>query len=357
MKRLLDLLHSRFHIPIGIVFGRLRFVLHSTFYIPIGIFFGRLRFVLHSTFYIPIGIFFGCLRFFLHSTFYIPIGIFFGRLRFVLHSTFYILHSKNARRAFTLLELVIFTAIFSVTIIAFISVLISITRTQVRQTAVTEVNQQSQFVLQAVQYYVERSSVIDIADNTATTSATLRMPASIDGDASNEDPTLIFASGTQIFSKVGTNPAQALTSTRVLVSNFTMTKRSNAPAKDSLSVSFTISYNTANPQQQFIQSLTSSVARVNAASFDSNLTPVTNTQKIGTGSTYWQSINDALYFNGSYAGVGTGVTNYGSPFQVRGGDIFIDQSASGIILRNGVNCWRLSVTSGGIATTTSATCQ
>jgi hypothetical protein len=129
-------------------------------------------------------------------------------------------------------------------------------------------------------------------------------------------------------------------------------------------VSFTISYNTANPQQQFMQSLVSSVARVNAASFDSNLTPVvTNSQKIGLSSGYWQSINDAIYFNYSspnmYTGIGTGVTAYGSVFQIRGGDVYVDNAASGVILKSaGGTCYRLYVTNGGVATTSgSVSCQ
>lgn len=207
--------------------------------------------------------------------------------------------SRRRRDGFTLIEMVIFTAIFSVTIIAFISVLISITRTQVRQTAVTEVNQQSQFVLQALQYYTERSSLIEASTSDATTTVKLRMQTAA------EDPTLIFASGTQIFSQVGADPAQALTSSKVTISNFSLAKRSNAPGKDSLAVSFSISYNTNNPQQQFSQALQSAVARVNAATFDSGIYPnADNSLKLGATSQTWQSINDTIYFSSGKVGIG-----------------------------------------------------
>lgn len=230
----------------------------------------------------------------------------------ILLSTFYFLFSKGKRSAFTLIEMVVFTAIFSVTIIAFISVLISITRTQVRQSAVSEVNQQSQFVLQALQYYVERSSVIETDSFSATTTIKLRMTNTL------EDPTLVYASGTQIFSKVGADPAQALTSNKVTISNFSMAKKSNAPGKDSLAVSFSISYNTQNPQQQFAQALQSSVARVNAATFDSGVFPnADGTLKLGATSQTWSSINDTIYF--SAGKVGVGVSGPTQVLEVNGG--------------------------------------
>jgi hypothetical protein len=245
--------------------------------------------------------------------------------------------------------MVVFTAIFSVTIIAFISVLISITRTQVRQTAVAEVNQQSQFVLQALQYYTERSSLIETDSNAATTSIKLRMTDTL------EDPTLVFASGTQIFSKIGSDPAQALTDNKVVISNFFMAKRSNPSGKDSLSVSFTIAYNTLNPQQQFSQALQSSVARVNAATFDSGIFPnADNTLKLGATSQTWQSINDVIYFSSGKVGVG------GTPsalFQVHNGDAYIDNSSNGLVLKSsGGTCYRLTVTDAGAATTTAISC-
>ncbi len=270
------------------------------------------------------------------------------RLGDFLSTIHYLLFSGRKRSAFTLIEMVIFTAIFTVTIIAFISVLISITRTQVRQSAVSEVNQQSQFVLQALQYYVERSSLIETTSTEAGTSITLRMKSSF------EDPTLIFASGTQIYSKVGTDPAQALTSDKVMVSNFSMTKKENAPGKDSLAVSFSISYNTTNPGQQFSQALQSAVARVNAATFDSGIFPnADNALKIGATSQSWQSINDAIYFSGSKVGIGG---TPGALFQVHGGDVYVDDSARGLILNSGSGCFRIKINTSGNLATSSIAC-
>lgn len=272
-----------------------------------------------------------------------------------LSTIYYSLSTGGKRSAFTLIELVIFTAIFSVIIIAFISVLVSITRTQVRQTAVTEVNQQSQFVLQAMQYYVERSSAIEGNPDAATTSIKLRMTSLA------EDPTLVFASGTQIYSQVGTSTAQAITSNRVLVSNFSMAKHSNSGGKDTLAVSFVISYNTANIQQQFTQSISSAVARVNAATFDSDINPAVNgTQNIGNNTTYfWSSINGILKFNSSdNNAVGVGIVP-GSGFngiQIHNGDIYMDTAANGLVLKNGASCYRYTANSSGNLVSSTATC-
>lgn len=250
--------------------------------------------------------------------------------------------------------MVVFTAIFTVTIIAFISVLVSITRTQVRQTAVAEVNQESQFLLQSIQYFVERSSLIEAPANSATTTVKLRLPT--DSGANSQDPTTIFASGTAVYAQSANAAVIPLTSDKVIVSNFTLTKYSNPPGKDSLAVNFTMSYNTSNPQQQFAQSLEFAVARVNAATFDSGVFPSigASSYKLGSSTSTWQSVNDVLYFNGSNVGVGVTPNTL---FQVHGGDMYVDSAGSGLILKSaGGSCYRVTVSNGGAIATTSLAC-
>jgi len=256
------------------------------------------------------------------------------------------------RQGFTLLELIVFVAIFSFTIIGFISILISITKVQVKQGSSAEVSQQSQYILQTLQYYVEKSSLVEADTNTASSSLKLRMSATA------EDPTLIFASGTTIYIKVGSGEDLPLTSDRVSISNVTFTKRSSTPAKDSVSIGFTISYNTQNLQQQFSQAFSSSVMRVNAATFDSNVNPnAGGTLILGDGTNYWKSINGTIYFNGENVGIATGVTVPNSRLQIAGGDVYVSNAGSGVILTSpGGTCYRLAVTDGGTATTTSLAC-
>ena len=100
------------------------------------------------------------------------------------------LETKNC--GFTILELLIFSAVLVLVMIGFITVLVSITKVHVRQTSSANVNQESQFLLQTIQYYVERSSMIDLAANTATSTLKLRMPAS------STDPTYIYLSSSTV---------------------------------------------------------------------------------------------------------------------------------------------------------------
>jgi len=203
------------------------------------------------------------------------------------------------RASFTILELLLFSAIFSVLVVVFVTILVSVTRVQVRQEAVTEVNGQSQFILQTVQRYVERSSLVDMAAGVPSSTLTLRMASS------SGDPAVIYASGTVAYVTEAGGAPQPLTTSKVSVSNLTFTKRSNPGGHDSVDISFTVSYNTASIQRQFALIFETAIARVSAATFDSNVVPTTsNTYKLGVNSQDWQSINNTIFFSGSNVGIG-----------------------------------------------------
>lgn len=230
----------------------------------------------------------------------------------LLHSTFYFLFSK--KKGLSLIEVLIFVAIFSVIMVAFITILVVITRIQTRQQAAAEVNQQSQFLLQQVQYYIERSSLVELNQDVATSTLKLRMAAS------SEDPTYIYLSGSTVYlQQTATGTAQAMNSSKVTVSNLNFfVKRSNPPGHDSVSVSFTVAYNTASIQQKFSETLQTAIARVSAATFDSNVVPSsTATYKLGVSGSIWSSVNDLIYFSGS--NVGIGVSSPGQTLEVNGG--------------------------------------
>lgn len=252
---------------------------------------------------------------------------------------------------FTLLEIIIFTGIFTIVVVAFLGVLVSVTRVQVRQLAETEVNTQSQFLLQTIQYYVERSAAVDISADTAVSTLTLRM------SSSSEDPTTIRLSGTTAeFRETSGGTWQPLTSDSVEVTNLSFVKRTNAPGKDTVSVNFTIRYATDNIQRRFTQSLVSAVARVSAATFDSSVNPsAAGSLDLGATSGDWRSVNNTLFFSG--ANVGVGIASPAAKFQVSGGDIYIDTAARGVIMRsaNGT-CWRTTTTNAGALSTAAVTC-
>lgn len=202
---------------------------------------------------------------------------------------------------FTLIELLIFTAIFLSVSIALITILVIFSDIQAQQTSVVEVNQQSQFVLQSIQRYIEDAVLIEIPPDQATSTLKLRMATQA------TDPTYIFASGSTAYVKetdVGTSTS--LTTDDVVVNTLEFIKRSHPPAHDSVQITLTISFNTTNPKQSFSQTLASTIARVSAATFDSDVVPPLGANlNIGVLSQPWKSINDLIYFVSGDVGIGT----------------------------------------------------
>lgn len=224
----------------------------------------------------------------------------------------------KTRAAFTLLELLIFLGIFTAIIVSFMGVLVVVNRVQVRQSSSIEVAQQSQFLLQAIQYNVERSSLVEMTTDLATSTLKLRV------SSSTADPTYIYLTSGRVYLKeTDAGAPQPLTSTRVNVTSLTFTKRANVPSKDSVAVSFTVEYVTNNLQQRASQSFATAIARVSAATFDSNVVPATNNlYKIGSIAGDWQSINSTIYFGGAgnaYVGIGPGLSSPQQRLEIDGG--------------------------------------
>src|SRR5438105_4587079 len=98
------------------------------------------------------------------------------------------MNMKSRRKfanGFTLIEMIVFVALFSVVMAAFTLIFINVAGVESREGNQVEVQSQSQFLLQTVQYYIERSSLVDIPAGVATSTLKLRM------SSSTEDPTII----------------------------------------------------------------------------------------------------------------------------------------------------------------------
>ena len=230
-------------------------------------------------------------------------------------STYYLLPTTYSRKGFTVIELLIFSAIFAVVSIAFVAILLTITRVQLRETSIAEVSQQSQFLLQSIQRYIENSSLIEMSADVPTSTLKLRMPSLAN------DPTYIYLSSSTVYVKeTNGGAAVPLTSSRVLVSTLNFTRRANASGHDSVAVSFLVEYNTSNIQQKASRALTTAIARVSAATFDSDIrASSTNTYKIGAATQEWQSINNTIFFSGSNVGIGPGAVSPQQRLEVDGG--------------------------------------
>lgn len=218
-----------------------------------------------------------------------------------------------------MVELMIFSAIFSLAALAFLSTLVYVGRIQARQSAQAEVAGQSQYLLQTIQRYVEQSSVVE-NDTNPTNLLKLRT------SSSTEDSVQIYLSGTTVYiqkkTAAGATTVNPLTSSKVNVTSLSFQKKQNSGASgqghDSVNVSFMMTFNSPNTQWQFANAFQTTVARVSAATFDSNVSPNTGgSLTLGDNTYSWKSINNVLYFNGS--NVGIGVSAPGAPLEVNGG--------------------------------------
>lgn len=217
------------------------------------------------------------------------------------------------RNGFTLVEMLIAISIFTVIVVAFIGILTVVTQVQVQSSSSSAVNQESQFLLQKLQYYVQAASIIDIPTSTPT--STLKF----DVASSSLDPSYItLASGTVYLQQAG-GPLQPLTSNRVTVSNLSFTRQANPPGHDSVSISYTINYNTSNLAQAFSQLFQTSIAQVSAATFDTGIYPSAAAEPLGTSGNIWSPINGIIYTNGGNVGIGPGETSPWQQLEVNGG--------------------------------------
>ncbi len=199
-------------------------------------------------------------------------------------------------KGFTLIEIILYTAIFAVVGSLTVGILLTVTQVQQRESASAEVTGQLNFVMQTIQRLVSKSSNIEIEPGVTTSSLKLRM------EDPTKDPTcLSLVDGViKLAEGSGTNPnncttiTSELTNSRVIVNTFNFKKFVQYPGHDTVSIDLTMTYNTANPKGQVQRTLSSAIARVSAATFDSNLLPGSATFEIGQAGAPWQN----LYLSG-----------------------------------------------------------
>jgi prepilin-type N-terminal cleavage/methylation domain-containing protein len=217
------------------------------------------------------------------------------------------------KKGFTLIEMLMAISLFAIVAVSFIGILALVTQIQVQSSSSTAVNQESQFLLQKLQYYIGSASLVDIPTSTVTSTLKLEMASS------SLDPTYItLASGTVYLQQTASGTLQALTSNKVVVSSLAFTRQSNPPGHDAVSISYAIAYNSSNIAQEFSQFLQTSVEHVSAATFDTGVYPsVNNSEPLGATGQTWSSINSIIDFSGSNVGIGT--VSPQQPLEVNGG--------------------------------------
>lgn len=198
----------------------------------------------------------------------------------------------SIRRGFTLIEMLIYTSIFVVMALAFLTILGVFTRVDTAQQATSEVANQANFVMQQIRRLVAASSYFEVK-----------------GAASDElwlypqtytvNPTKIVKSGGTITLSEGGAAAAPLTTGKVTVDALAFAKYANPPGPDVVQIDMTLSYVNPATTEKGTRSFRTAVARVSAATFDTDLVPGSGTADVGLTGSRWEN----GYFSG---GVGIG---------------------------------------------------
>lgn len=264
----------------------------------------------------------------------------------------------SGKKGYSLVELLVYVAIFAVSAVFLTGILLSITRIQTRQNSVNEVNQQVAFVADTIQQLVSQSSFIDMTSGAATSTLKLRMASS------TLDPATVYASGTAIYLTEGTvipssTPA-AITNSNVTVGQFNVTKYENPGGSALIQLNMTMTYNSPTPSAQLTRSLQTSIARVSAAQFDSSVYPTTNgSLDLGLSTNQWRYgyFSSNVTING-VLGLGTNPPFGNASTTLKSnGSIGFTGSTYGLILNSpGGTCYQLGISNGGTITTSTVTC-
>ena len=250
------------------------------------------------------------------------------------------------RSAFTMIELLIYIAIFAASSMFLIGILMAVVNVQTRSSSSAEVDNQISFLAKIVQDRVRNSSLIDIPLGVSTTTLKLRMPSAA------LDPTILFSSGSLAYVKEGVSEPVVISVPKVLIDDFSFTTVSYGRGSSGVRVNIAVSYDTTNPGAKARRTTQSVVARISAASFDSNLLPIGGSLNVGGLGSEWQN----GYFSG---GIGIGAALPSTPARLKiSGDIVFSDSVSGVIFKTPAgNCFRLTMDNDlRLATTSLATC-
>lgn len=202
-----------------------------------------------------------------------------------------------SKKGFSLIELLVYVSIFAVVAGLMTAVLITILKVSQEESASVETSEQLSFVMQTVSRLIRESSNIEIA---SANSLKLRMKNSA------KDPACLYLENQTIKIIEGPDPSNpqncnlnassSLTSAKVIADKLEFSKISNYPGHDVVSVDIQLTYNSNNPESRTTRNLKSAIARVSAATFDSNLLPGSTDKTIGQSGASW---NNAYLADGS----------------------------------------------------------
>lgn len=146
---------------------------------------------------------------------------------------------KERRRGATLFEVLVYVALFSIMSIAFMTIFLIVIRVNARQSSAGEVNGQAQFLITTIECNVEQATSFTVGGGGGSVVFTMTTS------------TVTIALGGSAVQMTDANGTSTLTSSKVTIDSLTFTKRTNAGARDVLSVSFKISSAVPTNSQQY----------------------------------------------------------------------------------------------------------
>lgn len=257
--------------------------------------------------------------------------------------------SVKSNRGFTLVELLLYVAIFAVTAGIITSVMVNAIKIQGNESGSTEVNNQLNYVLTTTQRLVQQSSEIEYAYPTGSPTTTTvcstgycTLELRIQGQgAANDylyDPTFIISSSTPngvYLQRGATGTPVLLTNGQIVVNNMQFTIYTIPGGNSTVQVNASFSYNTANPQLSVTKTLESAIGRVSAATFDSNILPSSdNSLSIGLGGgspVRWSNL-----FLSNILGLGTSTAN---PSAFSAGNMYYNTASNTVMVSTNGSSW------------------
>lgn len=225
---------------------------------------------------------------------------------------------------FTLVELMIYIAIFSMLAIVFSSILVTFTKVNVAQVGQNEVASQLNFVIQTIQREISNSSLVVVRSADDPTGSVnsgynndwdeidtapigtgrdylilkTRSESGADQQNDSNSPITIYKNGSNdVVIRRGRGTGQTtevLNAGIIKAQSLSFTKYSNAPGRDLVEINLALTANNAG--QTVTRSLKLGVAKAVAATFDTQVIPGTNNAfDLGSGSNKWKD----GYINGN----------------------------------------------------------
>lgn len=168
----------------------------------------------------------------------------------VLHSHQYP-HHLQQRRGFTLLEVVLYSAIVSLIVFSITTSLVILLQTREKSQTLLNLKEEGSHVLQTIVRSIENARGINspaAGGSAATLSLTMTNGAA--------NPTVFQQSGGAMMISEGSGGNVSLTSSKMIISNLTFTNVSAAGTPGIIRVQFTITHHNPNSQYEYAASET-----------------------------------------------------------------------------------------------------